>query len=228
MKSVSVYKSRDGIHGWCTNEVQSPAALFSGDCEELLAAVPEASVDLIISSPPYCMGKAYEKGNDLETFTESHKKVLPLAIKALKPGGSLCWQVGFHVKDNVALPLDFLVYQIGAIPKVGAADNRASHSFHGAQIWIDRQPNCTESFGFGIALAQRAPIAAVIAATVDDLCWDRRIDFQKTTLQLSAKCVSRNVQLRHRLRPCQRAYHRSGFPNASWGSNDGSGLHRLI
>jgi DNA modification methylase len=32
------------------------ATLFEGDCFELISELPAASVDLVITSPPYCMG----------------------------------------------------------------------------------------------------------------------------------------------------------------------------
>jgi adenine-specific DNA-methyltransferase len=110
MKKVSTYKTPRGVGEWLARG-DGPAALFQGDCELLLSAMPENSVDLIVTSPPYCMGKAYEKNNDLSSFISSHDRILPMAIRVLKPGGSLCWQVGFHVKDSIATPLDFLVYQ---------------------------------------------------------------------------------------------------------------------
>ena len=34
--------------------------IFNGDCLELLRSVPDDSVDLIVSSPPYNLGKSYE------------------------------------------------------------------------------------------------------------------------------------------------------------------------
>ncbi|WP_416759376.1 DNA-methyltransferase [Roseateles sp. So40a] len=81
--------------------------------EKLLAALPEESVDLIVTSPPYCMGKAYERRSDgIEEFVTNHELILPQACRLLKPGGSLCWQVGLHVQDGVSTPLDYLVYDI--------------------------------------------------------------------------------------------------------------------
>ena len=45
--------------------------LYNGDCLKLLKRLPDESVDLVITSPPYCMGKAYEDPhNDIETFKE--------------------------------------------------------------------------------------------------------------------------------------------------------------
>lgn len=87
------------------------AALLHGDCRDLLRALPDDSVSLIVTSPPYCMGKEYEPGNKIEDFVEAHEEILPEATRVLRPGGSLCWQVGYHVQRNAVVPLDFLVYQ---------------------------------------------------------------------------------------------------------------------
>jgi len=79
---------------------------------EFLAQQKAGSADLIVSSPPYCMGKAYEKSVKTSDFIEMHERLAPLLVRALKPGGSLCWQVGHHVSNGVVTPLDALVYAI--------------------------------------------------------------------------------------------------------------------
>jgi hypothetical protein len=82
------------------------------DAFEFLAELKPASVDLIVSSPPYCMGKAYETSIDTADFMNMHERLAPLLVRALKNGGSLCWQVGHHVHNGVVTPLDALVYAI--------------------------------------------------------------------------------------------------------------------
>ena len=42
--------------------------LFEGDCMALLADIPSASVDLVITSPPYNVGKQYEKSVPLDEY----------------------------------------------------------------------------------------------------------------------------------------------------------------
>ncbi|BDE72775.1 methyltransferase [Delftia lacustris] len=79
---------------------------------EVLEQLPDNSVDLTVTSPPYCLGKAYESTKDVADFTAFHKKILPEIVRITKPGGSICWQVGSHVVDRVLTPLDFLVYEI--------------------------------------------------------------------------------------------------------------------
>ncbi len=94
------------------NDGKNAAVLFHGACEKVLPLLPKESVQLILSSPPYCMGKEYENSHDLDAFVSSHKVVLPMLIDALCEGGSLCWQVGFHVRKGIVTPLDFLVYDL--------------------------------------------------------------------------------------------------------------------
>jgi adenine-specific DNA-methyltransferase len=82
------------------------------DAFEFLAELEPESVDLFVSSPPYCMGKAYEASIDTADFISMHERLTPLLVRALKNGGSLCWQVGHHVHNGVVTPLDALVYAI--------------------------------------------------------------------------------------------------------------------
>jgi adenine-specific DNA-methyltransferase len=84
------------------------------DAFKFIAKLKPGSVDLIISSPPYCMGKAYDTSNSVKDFIADHERLAPLLFRALRNGGSLCWQVGHHVKNGVVVPLDALVYNIFA------------------------------------------------------------------------------------------------------------------
>jgi adenine-specific DNA-methyltransferase len=86
--------------------------LLTGDCFDLLNSVADESVDITITSPPYCMGKAYENSRDIQDFIEIHRKLLPAIVRKTKVGGSICWQVGNHVSDRGVIPLDFHIHQI--------------------------------------------------------------------------------------------------------------------
>lgn len=92
---------------------KSLMTLFNGDCQKLLKEIPNETVDLIITSPPYCMKKAYEDPNaDTETFKELHQSIFDDIYRILKPGGSICWQIGYHVSNSSIIPLDYLTYEI--------------------------------------------------------------------------------------------------------------------
>lgn len=133
---VRTYKTAKAVTQWLEESPGGGGIIFNGECETLLGALPDESVSLILTSPPYCMGRSYERRSDgLEEFTANHQKILPEACRLLKPGGSLCWQVGFHVVDNVATPLDFLVYDImRGIPEMLLRNRIAwtfGHGLHG-------------------------------------------------------------------------------------------------
>ncbi|WP_343675397.1 site-specific DNA-methyltransferase [Paraburkholderia heleia] len=107
MSNVPVYRSPKSCVQ-ATN--RSAAALFHGDAFDLIEAIPDESVDLIFSSPPYCIGKQYESARSVEDFRSMHGDLIPELVRTLRPGGSLCWQVGSHVKNGVVMPLDYLVF----------------------------------------------------------------------------------------------------------------------
>jgi adenine-specific DNA-methyltransferase len=86
--------------------------IYVGDALLLAKSLPAESVDLIFSSPPYCMGKEYENTSSVDDFSENHKALMPDLVRALKPGGSICWQVGYHSDGKQITPLDFLAHQI--------------------------------------------------------------------------------------------------------------------
>jgi adenine-specific DNA-methyltransferase len=94
------------IQGATTN------VLFNGDCLRLIRRIPDNSVDLTITSPPYCIGKEYEVSRSVQDFVAAHKIVLPEIVRITRDGGSICWQVGYHVKKNAAYPLDYPVFEI--------------------------------------------------------------------------------------------------------------------
>jgi adenine-specific DNA-methyltransferase len=82
----------------------------NGDAFRFLDRLDEGTIDLIVSSPPYFMGKEYDRSSRVEDFISDHQRIIPKIVKALRPGGSLCWQVGSHVRGGAMIPLDALVY----------------------------------------------------------------------------------------------------------------------
>jgi adenine-specific DNA-methyltransferase len=89
---------------------KNDATLFHGNCLDLLADMPDDSAQLIITSPPYNIGKQYERRVTLADYLAREKKVIGLCIDKLRPGGSICWQIGNHVDNGEIFPLDILLY----------------------------------------------------------------------------------------------------------------------
>lgn len=101
-----------------------------GDWRELFDQIPHECVDLTITSPPYCIGKSYEESRTVDDFYKEHEAIIPSIVEATRPGGNICWQVGYHVKDGILTPLDFVVHGIfSSIPDV-MLRNRIIWSFN--------------------------------------------------------------------------------------------------
>lgn len=86
--------------------------LYSGDCLELLRAIPDESLTLVVTSPPYNIGKEYEKRLELETYLEQQAAVIRECVRCLSPRGSICWQVGNYVENGAIIPLDTVLYPL--------------------------------------------------------------------------------------------------------------------
>lgn len=93
-------------------EPGAAATVFHGDCLDLLADIPANSVQLVVTSPPYNIGKQYEKRIGIDAYYAQQKRVIEACASRLTPSGSICWQVGNHVVDNSIVPLDILLYPI--------------------------------------------------------------------------------------------------------------------
>lgn len=77
------------------------AVVYPGDCLDLLSGIPSGLLQLIVTSPPYNIGKEYEKRLDLDRYIPQQEQVIAECVRALSPTGSICWQVGNYV-DNGA------------------------------------------------------------------------------------------------------------------------------
>ncbi len=85
---------------------------YRGDVRDLLPDIPDESVQLIVTSPPYNIGKEYEKDRSLREYRAFHRSVIGELLRTLDPRGSICWQVGNYVDDGEILPLDYLFHGI--------------------------------------------------------------------------------------------------------------------
>lgn len=95
-------------------KIGHPCVIQNSDCFELLKKIPNGFVDLTITSPPYCMGKEYERSVNVKDFVEAHEKLFPEIYRVTSVGGSICWQVGYHAAKGTLVPLDYFVYQIAS------------------------------------------------------------------------------------------------------------------
>lgn len=111
-----------------------PNQIYNGDCLELLQELPDDSVQTIITSPPYNIGKSYEERVEFENYLEQQREVIKECYRVLNDEGSIFWQVAVYTKNGHHYPLDVKFFpifeEIGFIPR-----NRIiwpkSHGLHG-------------------------------------------------------------------------------------------------
>ena len=90
----------------------SCVSLYTGDCLKLLSTIPNEEAKLIVTSPPYNIGKKYEKKIILADYLAEQEKTITECERVLSRSGSICWQVGNHVDGQEIYPIDILLYPI--------------------------------------------------------------------------------------------------------------------
>ena len=95
-------------------------SIHLGDTGEYLKTLPDESVDLVVSSPPYNIGKEYESKKCLDIYLDEQTEILKECARVMKPTGSIFWQVGSFADKGALIPLDIRFFPIleslGMIP----------------------------------------------------------------------------------------------------------------
>ena len=76
--------------------------LLIGDCYAILPTIPDSSIDLILTSPPYAnaRSKAYTSVVRIEELGREFSRIL-------KPSGILCWNIGDPVEGGVKTTISY-------------------------------------------------------------------------------------------------------------------------
>jgi len=92
---------------------EAECVLYHGDTLDLLHSIPDGRIQLVVTSPPYNLGKPYEARLDMDVYLEQQEAVVKECVRVLSEQGSICWQVGNHVKkDGEIIPLDIVLYPL--------------------------------------------------------------------------------------------------------------------
>ena len=67
--------------------------LYNGDCLEVLPEIPDGSVDMVLTSPPYDNLRTYN-GNNAQWGAHVWQAVIKSLYRVLKDGGVCVWVVG--------------------------------------------------------------------------------------------------------------------------------------
>jgi adenine-specific DNA-methyltransferase len=117
----SFLDSEERERGLAISETYTPNAtvtLFHGDRLDLLEQIADSGskAELIVTSPPYNVGKEYEEQTSLATYVEGQRQTIEACLPVLSSTGSICWQVGHYIegsgRSKEAFPLDLVLYPL--------------------------------------------------------------------------------------------------------------------
>ncbi len=77
-----------------------------------MVSLPDAMFKLIVTSPPYNLGKSYEERSGVDDYLAMQEQVIGECVRLLDDRGSICWQVGNYVENGEIMPIDTLLYPL--------------------------------------------------------------------------------------------------------------------
>jgi len=106
----SLFAPQEELEIKTTFSKENNATLYLGDCIDFLRQIPDESIQLIVTSPPYNIGKEYETKLDIQEYVSQQSQVIDECVRVLKNEGSICWEIGNYVNNGEIIPLDILLY----------------------------------------------------------------------------------------------------------------------
>lgn len=96
------------------SEVTPEWEILQGDAFRALDRIKNGSCKLIVTSPPYNIGKEYERDQrlSLDEYLAWIEKIIRKLAKKVAEDGHICWQTGNFVDDGEVFPLDVFFYKI--------------------------------------------------------------------------------------------------------------------
>ena len=91
---------------------ENRVTVYEGGCLNLLASMPDECMQLVVTSPPYNIGKEYEKRLHINDYIAQQNAVITECVRVLRPDGHICWQVGNYVDNGAIIPLDAVLYPV--------------------------------------------------------------------------------------------------------------------
>ena len=111
--SNSLSKSRNEYPDCMRVQIDDDRIVFA--CQDNLSfmgQIDDGTFKLIITSPPYNLGKEYEKRTGIDDYLSTQQSVIQECVRLLNDQGSICWQVGNFIDSGQVIPLDTLLYPV--------------------------------------------------------------------------------------------------------------------
>ncbi|MBQ6773583.1 MAG: site-specific DNA-methyltransferase [Synergistaceae bacterium] len=82
------------------------------DALEFCKGLDSESAELIMTSPPYNIGKSYETRVNINDYIANFEPLISQLVRILASDGSICWQVGNFIENSEVYPLDIYFYPL--------------------------------------------------------------------------------------------------------------------
>lgn len=87
-------------------------SVINADALETLKTIESGKFKLVITSPPYNIGKSYEVKTSIEEYLNTQEEIIKELVRVTSTDGSICWEVGNYVDRGEVFPLDIFYYDI--------------------------------------------------------------------------------------------------------------------
>ena len=99
---------------------------------DFMSRIDDGAFKLIVTSPPYNLGKSYEHSRlSLEKYLADQKRIIAECVRLLHDKGSICWQLGNYIENGEIIPLDAVLYPIFAAHGLKLRNRIVWHFGHG-------------------------------------------------------------------------------------------------
>ena len=128
--------------------------ITTGDCREVMREMPANSIDLMVTSPPYGVGIAYDSFDDdinFEAYKEFSREWLSEAFRVLKPDGRLALNIPYEINRQEKGGRIFMVAELWTIlASIG-------YKFYGVVDLEESSPHRSKTTAWGSWMSPSSP-----------------------------------------------------------------------
>ena len=128
--------------------------VINGDCIEVMASMPEGSVDLIVTSPPYGVGIDYDVHEDdmvWEEYVKFTYSWMEQAYRVLKDDGRIALNIPYEINRQDKGGRIFMVSEVWQIMK------QIGYKFFGVVDLEEESPHRSRTTAWGSWMSPSAP-----------------------------------------------------------------------
>ena len=128
--------------------------ITTGDCREVMKEMPANSIDLMVTSPPYGVGIAYDSFDDdinFEAYKEFSREWLSEAFRVLKPDGRLALNIPYEINRQEKGGRIFMVAELwNILASIG-------YKFYGVVDLEESSPHRSKTTEWGSWMSPSSP-----------------------------------------------------------------------